>query len=173
MHGLEAHARQVLIALAAGIAPHANAPQEHAGLHNYQSPLAVRELGVAQLADAASLTVQPLGMGLACAGANPDVTREPNSVALKPVKGANAGGSAASGSCSRATINFACEDLDNCRAAVRICWKSSVTIGTPSIDSDYNTVGPLPHLPQRRSIATAPLDVLLLQCRQSVQQTDL
>src|SRR5438034_3348775 len=46
-HGVEADARQILVALAAGIAPHADAPQEHAGLHNYQSPLAVRELGVA------------------------------------------------------------------------------------------------------------------------------
>src|SRR5262245_56463496 len=40
VHGLEAHARQVLIALAAGIATHADAAQDHALLHNHRLPVA-------------------------------------------------------------------------------------------------------------------------------------
>jgi len=62
MHGLETHARQVLVPLAAGITPNADATEDHAILDNHQSSLSKGELGVAQLANASPLAVQPLSV---------------------------------------------------------------------------------------------------------------
>ena len=68
---------------------------------------------------------------LACAGANTDVAKARSSAALKPVKGSKVGVCADPFSCNRAETNFACEGFGNCRAAMRICWKSLVTIVPP------------------------------------------
>jgi hypothetical protein len=63
VHSVKAYTCQVFVPLAARIASHTDTAQKHTILDDNQASLSERELGVAQLADAAPLAMQPLSMG--------------------------------------------------------------------------------------------------------------